>query len=220
MKRSHGDRISDLTNALIEGIAKQEEELKEKERQLEERIRVREGELDKVVAERVEARSTKLNEERELFEKQKMEFKAYTESKDFRKREQALAEKETRIHQEINDRRKELSEVLEAFEVEKRAFEALAEKAQEQANAASDLVKLCVGGMSFVASRKSLLSTSPSFFSAMLGSKSWKPNFEEAYFIDRDPCHFPRILNYLRSGVWNTVGLTQAELEVHFEKSA
>jgi len=53
--------------------------------------------------------------------------------------------------------------------------------------------KLCVGGTDFVTSRETLTKDGHSFFARMADD----PNG----FIDRDPTHFSKILNYLRDGL-------------------
>jgi len=47
----------------------------------------------------------------------------------------------------------------------------------------------------------------------MLGNNHWKPDDDGAYYIDRDPIFFTRILNYLRVGKWNLSGLTKEDIE-------
>lgn len=47
----------------------------------------------------------------------------------------------------------------------------------------------------------------------MLCSDHWKPNDDGAFFIDRNPKHFGRILDYLRTGKLRTADLHKEQLE-------
>jgi hypothetical protein len=81
--------------------------------------------------------------------------------------------------------------------------QALAEamgKAKAYTDALSSKIVLDVGGTKFTTSKSTLLSYKGSFFDAMLSSGCWKPDSDGVYFIDRDPKHFPLILNFLRMG--------------------
>ena len=72
---------------------------------------------------------------------------------------------------------------------------------------------LDVGGKKFAASKSTLLNMQDSFFTVMLCSDRWKPNDDGAYFIDRNPKFFGRILEYLRTG-------TLRVNDLHFEQMA
>eukprot|EP00727_Mastigamoeba_balamuthi_P011098 m51a1_g6610 hypothetical protein (422) ;mRNA; f:18109-19729 len=60
---------------------------------------------------------------------------------------------------------------------------------------ASDVVGLNVGGVSYITSRKTLLSIPETYFHALLDSV---PQEDGKFFIDRDGAHFGNVLNYLR----------------------
>jgi hypothetical protein len=58
-----------------------------------------------------------------------------------------------------------------------------------------DRIQLNVGGVLFETTTTTLGSGSPNFFSGLLQHRTLQPI---ELFIDRDPTHFRRILNYLR----------------------
>ena len=63
-----------------------------------------------------------------------------------------------------------------------------------------EIVTLNVGGVLHTTTR-STLSSRPSFLATMFsGRHALKPRADGSYFVDRDPTHFKRILNYLRAG--------------------
>lgn len=65
----------------------------------------------------------------------------------------------------------------------------------------SNIVTLNVGGTLFTTSKTTLLSNKDSFFTQLLDSNFTIDKDEQGHiFIDRDPKHFPTILNYLRDG--------------------
>lgn len=73
------------------------------------------------------------------------------------------------------------------------------------APASHEIVRLNVGGTRFYTTRQTLLASShnPNFFHGLLsGRMSTAMDETGAYFIDRDPEHFPAVLNYLRTNNW------------------
>merc|ERR1712060_250080 len=62
-------------------------------------------------------------------------------------------------------------------------------------------VKLDVGGRIFTTSRCTLLTWEGTYFHAMLSSGKWEPDEDGAYFIDRDPTLFDRVIDCLRTGL-------------------
>ena len=60
-------------------------------------------------------------------------------------------------------------------------------------------IKLNVGGVYFVTHRDTLLAFDESYFGGLL-RRGRPPEDDGAYFIDRDTTHFPKILNYMRTG--------------------
>ncbi|KAF0687058.1 Aste57867_21139 [Aphanomyces stellatus] len=77
---------------------------------------------------------------------------------------------------------------------------------------APPVVSLNVGGRVFQTSRATLLRQEGSYFDAMLSSGQWQPDAQGAYFIDLDPTHFARVLNYLRFGDLALDGLANWEV--------
>eukprot|EP01118_Nematostelium_gracile_P005841 TRINITY_DN1866_c1_g1_i1.p2 TRINITY_DN1866_c1_g1~~TRINITY_DN1866_c1_g1_i1.p2 ORF type:complete len:130 (-),score=21.90 TRINITY_DN1866_c1_g1_i1:522-911(-) len=59
---------------------------------------------------------------------------------------------------------------------------------------------LNVGGKRFSTSKSTLTSIEDTYFHAMLSSDKWKPNEDGEYFIDRNPKHFQRIIDYMKDG--------------------
>lgn len=57
-----------------------------------------------------------------------------------------------------------------------------------------------MGGALFCISKSHLLSVEGSYFRAMLASGQWKPESDGTYFIDWNPEHFNRVLDYMRTG--------------------
>eukprot|EP01118_Nematostelium_gracile_P011835 TRINITY_DN4266_c0_g1_i2.p1 TRINITY_DN4266_c0_g1~~TRINITY_DN4266_c0_g1_i2.p1 ORF type:complete len:287 (-),score=54.49 TRINITY_DN4266_c0_g1_i2:23-883(-) len=78
---------------------------------------------------------------------------------------------------------------------------------------AENQIDLNVGGMRLSASKSTLVSIEGSYFHVMLSSDRWKPDNKGEYFIDRDFTHFPRILNYLRTGELQLDGLSEIEVQ-------
>lgn len=71
----------------------------------------------------------------------------------------------------------------------------------------AEIIRLNVGGRRFHTTRQTLLASpashSPNFFHGLLsGRVGTALDDTGAYFIDRDPEHFPHVLNYLRTGSW------------------
>jgi hypothetical protein len=92
---------------------------------------------------------------------------------------------------------------------------------EENIAKAKHKIKLDVGGKCFATSKTSLLRFEGSFFWTMLAGGRWAPNEEDgAYFIDRNPKHFDRILDYHRTGEFDVEGLDNAahqQLERDFD---
>jgi hypothetical protein len=76
-----------------------------------------------------------------------------------------------------------------------------------------DKVTLDVGGKIFATSKGTLMRFEDSYFYAMLNSGNFLPGPDGAYFIDRDPTHFPLIMAYLRTGELYTKELKSRELQ-------
>lgn len=79
----------------------------------------------------------------------------------------------------------------------------------------SEIVKLNVGGKSFVTFKKTLL-TAP-WFETFFSGKFKKPDMiNNEYFVDRDPTIFLDVLNYLRDG--KTIQFSNFENKKHFNR--
>lgn len=83
----------------------------------------------------------------------------------------------------------------------------LKRKVVEDTEHAAKKIKLDVGGKIFCIAKSHLLSVEGSYFHAMLSSGHWKPDRDEVYFIDPNPKHFDRIMDYLRTGELSYVGM-------------
>lgn len=112
----------------------------------------------------------------------------------------------------------QLDKEREAFEaekaelaLEKKNFTELQNKVATHAKAATNKVKLNVGGQLFLLSSDTLLKDEKSFFFAMLGCDQWAPDEDGTYFIDRDPTFFLKIVSFFRSGVWNLAGFSEED---------
>ncbi len=73
-------------------------------------------------------------------------------------------------------------------------------------------VVLDVGGMRFEVPKSTLVSHPNTFFAALL-SERWRPNDGGLYVIDRNPKHFGRILEYLRTGKLQIADLCQKQVD-------
>jgi len=124
----------------------------------------------------------------------------------FLKQAATLDEHVKLVHQELEVKAKEIEEQRIAFDLRQSEFE-------QRARSAQDKIRLNVGGTYFTTTRDTLL-VPGSYFEAMLGNHTWKPDpVDTAYFIDRDPTHFARILHRLRTGVFNLSGLQDDDIE-------
>merc|ERR1719223_1002222 len=94
-----------------------------------------------------------------------------------------------------------IDEKLRALEHKEELWAVTVRKVESDANGARDKVKLNVGGCLFAAGKATFLQGETTYFHALLGSGQWQPCEDDgAYFIDRDPGLFKRIMESLRSG--------------------
>lgn len=142
-------------------------------------------------------------------------------------------------HSDARTFREELAAVSAKVEQRLKELEAKEARWQEAQKAvvargtnAQDKIKLNVGGALFETSRSSLLRFQGTYFSALLGQGTWQPDatgrdspllvlyfpahligrfLAGSYFIDRDPTHFDRILDYMRTGKLAINGLSVAD---------
>jgi len=82
----------------------------------------------------------------------------------------------------------------------------------ESVQKVKSVVKLDVGGKIFKSGKSTLLSVPNSYFYALLSSGKFQPDSDGAFFVDRNPLNFDRILDYLREGELNTIGLNEYEM--------
>ena len=75
------------------------------------------------------------------------------------------------------------------------------------------IIKLNLRGRVFETHKDNLLRMKGTFFHAMLSTGSWVPTRDGAYFIDRSPEGFMRILDYLSTGELSYEGLNKYEIQ-------
>jgi len=75
------------------------------------------------------------------------------------------------------------------------------------------IIKLNVGGKIFTTSKSTLLSIKDTYFYSLVSSGKWKPEEDGAFFIDRNPKHFDRILDFLRTGELDTRDINSYGME-------
>lgn len=120
----------------------------------------------------------------------------------------AFRERYQSAHDEMLKMSELIADHLALLEAKEAKWAALERKLQENADHAANMVKLNVGGKIFCISKTHLLSVEGTYFHAMLGSGHWKPETDDgAYFIDRNPKQFDRVLDYLRTGELSFKGL-------------
>ncbi|KAF0714768.1 Aste57867_3701 [Aphanomyces stellatus] len=84
----------------------------------------------------------------------------------------------------------------------------------EAVNLSTNRIVLDVGGTLFVTSKATLIRVKGSYFDAMLSSGAWHPDEpHNTYFVDLNPAHFDRILDFLRTGHFSLEGLSPWECQ-------
>ena len=107
----------------------------------------------------------------------------------------------TRALEELGTCRQAEMAATGLLEKEKALFQKEVAAAEEQNKMRDSIVKLCVGGTSFVTSLSTLQNDPGSLLAVMFSGRHPIHKMEDgAVFIDRDPTHFRHILNYLRDG--------------------
>jgi hypothetical protein len=109
---------------------------------------------------------------------------------------------------DLDDREQKMKEREESLENEKKEIEGSREeletchrKIDEALGQHKNIVDLNVGGRGFTTIKENLMRIPGSYFYGMLSSDRYKPDEKTgAYFIDRNPEVFQRILDYLRRG--------------------
>lgn len=124
----------------------------------------------------------------------------------------ALQDSYTRTLDSMRETSELMTKRLELIQAKEAHWNALERKLEENAAHAAERIKLDVGGKVFCISKTHLLSVQGSYFHAMLGSGHWKPDSDGAYFIDRSPEHFDRILEYLITGKLSFNGLRRDQM--------
>lgn len=105
-----------------------------------------------------------------------------------------------------------IAKQIETLGAKEAHWNALELKLQENAARAAERFSLNVGGTVFCIAKSHLLSVEGSYFHAKLDSDQWKPESDGAYFIDWNPEHFNRVLDYMRTGELCCDDLRLAEL--------
>jgi len=108
---------------------------------------------------------------------------------------------------------KKIEQRLEILKQKEEAWLSLEKKVEDNCGKAKQKIKLDVGGKIFSVSKESLLRVPNTYFHALLGSGKWQPDSDGAYFVDRSPKFFDRILNFMRNGKMDYYGLDDHSLE-------
>ncbi|KAF0692834.1 hypothetical protein As57867_016071, partial [Aphanomyces stellatus] len=86
---------------------------------------------------------------------------------------------------------------------------------QARVDALPPRITLNVRGRFFATSKTTLLRVETSYFYSLLSSGLWCPDGpDNSYFLDLNPQHFDRILEFLHSGVFSLDGLTGYEQQL------
>lgn len=94
-----------------------------------------------------------------------------------------------------------VEEKVQLLDAKEKQWNEVLTKAAVDAEAASAKVDLNVGGRVFAASRQTLMKREGSYFHALVSVPGrWSPCADGAFFIDRDPELFERIIASMRSG--------------------
>lgn len=107
----------------------------------------------------------------------------------------------------------QINERLEILEHKEDEWTSLQEEVSRNMQAAKSKINLNVGGRVFATTKSTLLRWEGTFFQALLGSGQWQPMEDGAYFIDRNPVIFERIIEAMRCGdAVETEGLTGKQI--------
>eukprot|EP01065_Artemidia_motanka_P000554 TRINITY_DN10255_c0_g1_i1.p1 TRINITY_DN10255_c0_g1~~TRINITY_DN10255_c0_g1_i1.p1 ORF type:complete len:380 (+),score=107.77 TRINITY_DN10255_c0_g1_i1:61-1140(+) len=120
-----------------------------------------------------------------------------------------------RTQEQLASERRLTAEQLRADRAQLRAesehAEELIRKVRASREVAGARVVLNVGGQRFETTEQTL-SAAPSFLSALLSFGGSADDTGEELFVDRNPKHFPVVLDYLRTGLFIEEGLSRREL--------
>eukprot|EP01118_Nematostelium_gracile_P010360 TRINITY_DN3559_c1_g1_i9.p1 TRINITY_DN3559_c1_g1~~TRINITY_DN3559_c1_g1_i9.p1 ORF type:complete len:317 (-),score=66.85 TRINITY_DN3559_c1_g1_i9:54-1004(-) len=108
------------------------------------------------------------------------------------------------LHEEIEER-------IEVLQLKEEQQENLQKHIEEAFKKTKNQINLNVGGQRFSTSKSTLTSIEDTYFYAMLSSDQWKPNDDGEYFVDRNPKHFQRIIDYVKDGKLMFSGLDNQE---------
>jgi hypothetical protein len=108
---------------------------------------------------------------------------------------------------------KQIDERLVYLEEKEKEWEKLEAQMEKNAAIAKNKIRLEVGGTIFTTSKSVLLRLENTYFHAMLASGKWQPDEDGVYFIDRDPTHFGRIVEYMRTGELSFDGLDDESIK-------
>lgn len=106
-----------------------------------------------------------------------------------------------------------ISQTIQLLDPKQASWGKLKLQIEEDTTPAAKKIKLDVGGRIFCIGKSHLLCVESSYFHAMLSSGHWKPDTGGANFIDRNPKHFDRILDCLRTGDLSFAGLRPDQIE-------
>jgi hypothetical protein len=102
----------------------------------------------------------------------------------------------TKLGDMLKERYNQLEEAEKKLENEKEKFDA----AHKMIETFKDPIKLNIGGKIFMTSKSTLLKEESMLAAMFSGRHELQKGDDGAYFIDRDPKHFGKILNFLRDG--------------------
>jgi BTB/POZ domain len=109
--------------------------------------------------------------------------------------------------------RKEIVQRKLELEEDEKHWNALNDQLEENARKLPNKIVLNVGGKTFVTFKETLMNIKDTYFYGMLKSDRFSPDPDGSYFIDRNPTHFPRILDYMRMGVFVMDDLSKGQME-------
>ncbi len=135
---------------------------------------------------------------------------------------QKLSTIKQQLMQEVENKAATLQQTLDeekkVLKKEQEKMEQLKSKVKKVSPVIKNIVKLNVGGKKFSTTRETLLSE-PSFFTGLLSEMMGVDLDEDGcIFIDRDPKHFPLILNYLRDHEIDLEDLNEKEKKMFMKE--